>query len=241
MDEPTPTQRRSASVVALVKALAEAQAEMEAPKKSKTAKLGTYSYQYADLAAVRDAYRGPLSKRGLVVSHSLTPVDGHVVLTTSLLHTSGEWIASDYPIPSYDKPQEQGSALTYFKRYNVCALLDIVAEDDDDGATAQAAERGRREEPRPLEGDAAAITFIAAELAELTKKPAARIIQEASAFPDKENPGKIVPGFGDPREPKARNNPDWVRRTRVALQKNLDALKQANAEPGVKEAASLLT
>jgi hypothetical protein len=220
--------------------LAEAQAEMEPPKKSKTAKLGTYSYQYADLAAVRDTYRGPLSKRGLVVSHALEPVDGHVVLATTLLHISGEWIASDYPIPTYEKPQEQGSALTYFKRYNVCALLDIVAEDDDDGAAAQKAESVKREEPKPLEGDAAAITFIAAELAEMTKKPAAKIIQDASAFPDSKDPSKIVPGFGDPREPKARANPGWVKRTRTTLEKRLADLKAAEAEPGAEEGAAAL-
>lgn len=31
-------------------------------------------------------------------------------------------------------PQEAGSAITYFKRYNVVALLNLVTEDDNDGA-----------------------------------------------------------------------------------------------------------
>jgi hypothetical protein len=129
--------RRSDSITALAKALVLAQGEMESPKKTKEAKLGAYSYKYADLGAVKDSYKTALGAHGLSIVHSLAPVEGHLVLTTTLLHESGEWMASDYPIPTYPKPQEQGSALTYFKRYNVCALLDIAAEDDDDGAAAQ--------------------------------------------------------------------------------------------------------
>lgn len=139
---------RSEQITDLVKALSEAQAEMASPKKGQTAKAGSYSYNYASLAEIKDAYRTVLGKRGLAVSHAMAPVDGHILLTTTLYHTSGQWISSECPIPVYSKAQEQGSALSYFKRYNVCALLDIVAEDDDDGAAAQAAEP-KKPEPKP--------------------------------------------------------------------------------------------
>jgi ERF superfamily protein len=223
--------RRSDSIVELVKALAAAQKEIEAPKKNATGQVGTRNYKYSNLAEVRDAYRGPLSKHGLIIAHTLTPVDGHVVLATSLLHTSGEWIASDYPIPSYDKPQEQGSALTYFKRYNVCALLDIVAEDDDDGATAQAA----KQKQEPVSAEAAAIHVLAGEIADLTDVPPEQIIKEASAFTSKD--GKLVEGFTDPSKVKPGK---WLSMTKTKLEKRLHDLQMAN-EPGAEEGAALLT
>jgi hypothetical protein len=34
---------------------------------------------------------------------------------------------------SYNDPQKQGGSITYARRYQLCALLSIVAEDDNDG------------------------------------------------------------------------------------------------------------
>lgn len=218
-----PRSSRSQSITSLVKALAEAQAEIEPPKKSKTAKLGTYSYQYADLAAVRDAYKGPLSKRGMVVSHSLTPVDGHVVLTTTLMHTSGEWISSDYPIPTYEKPQEQGSALTYFKRYNVCALLDIVAEDDDDGATAQAGTPQPRHDAAPPDpnSDDVVILTLAQELGLITGQHPEDVIKAFSSFmgTDKADPTKKREVFF--KDPRKETSKKWKGGVREKLEREL--------------------
>jgi hypothetical protein len=139
---------QSESLGKLADALAKAQAAIKPPKKGRTAKLGTYSYHYADLADVIECYREPLSKVGLALVQLMRPEDGHFVLTTQLLHSSGEWIGSEYPIAAYSKPQEQGSAITYARRYAVTALLGIAAEDDDDGQAAQEAELVKRKEPR---------------------------------------------------------------------------------------------
>ncbi len=131
---------QSENIGNLAKALSGAQAAMKPPKKAKTAKLGTYSYHYADLADVIEAAREPLSKNGLACVQSMLQRDGHIVLRSVLMHESGEWIASEYPIAAYAKPQEQGSAITYGRRYTLTALLGIAAEDDDDGAAAQEAQ-----------------------------------------------------------------------------------------------------
>lgn len=126
----------STSIKSLAKALVLAKAKMEAPHKNKTNP--HFKNMYADLAAVKASYQPALGDNGLSVIHSIALNDGHLTLTTSLIHAeSGEWIASDYPIPAGLKPQETGSAVSYGRRYNVCALLDIVAEDDDDGNAAQ--------------------------------------------------------------------------------------------------------
>jgi hypothetical protein len=135
---------QSAETGELAKALAEAQATIKAPKKGRTAKIksekGSYEYNYADLADVIESYRGPLSKNGLALTQTTRFTDSHIVLLTTLLHSSGQWIASEYPIALYARPQEQGSAITYARRYAVTAFLGIAAEDDDDGAAAQASE-----------------------------------------------------------------------------------------------------
>lgn len=137
--------RRSEAITSLAKALAQAQAEITPPKKNKTAKVetqkGAYSYKYANLADMKEGYRGPLHKHGLSITHAIEPENGHLILSSTLLHESGEWIASDYPVASYPRPQELGSAITYGKKYNVGCLLDISSEeDDDDGQAAQNAE-----------------------------------------------------------------------------------------------------
>src|SRR5262249_26425693 len=60
--------------------------------------------------------------------------DARVVsLTTTLAHSSGEWIASDWPVcPIADmaSPQRMGAALTYARRYALFTLVGIAGEDD---------------------------------------------------------------------------------------------------------------
>jgi hypothetical protein len=227
--------QRSETITALAKALSAAQGEMFPPKKSKTAKAGSYSYSYSDLACIKDTYRAAFAKRGLSVIHSLAPVNGHMLLTTTLLHESGEWIASDYPIPAYDKPQEQGSALTYFKRYNVCALLDIAPEDeDDDGAAAQHAEKVERPvfKKAPSSGDASVVRDLAEAIADTEGGSPADIIAAESRY----TRGDTVRFFSDPMAPGVTSGELAV--TRKKLEARLKKLTAK--EPGAAEAAALL-
>lgn len=93
---------------------------------------------YATLNAVWDAARGPLSENGLAVVQFVTSADpGRVGLTTMLIHSSGQYVCGTglYPLPK-DDPQGAGSAITYGRRYGMCAILGIVADEDDDGNAA---------------------------------------------------------------------------------------------------------
>jgi hypothetical protein len=222
----------------LAAALAKAHAEIKAPKKGRTAKVptkagGSYSYNYADLADVIECYQGPLSKHGLALTHTLRIQDGHMVLVTTLMHSSGQWKDSEYPLQNYDRPQEQGSAITYARRYAASAILGIAAQDDDDGQAAQDAEPRRREEPRPLEGDDAAIMFLAAELAQYRGAlDPADVIEEYSAFQGKDGKRQF---FRDPSRTKSEK---WKKGVRQRMAADL-AKTQAVNEPGVREAAEL--
>jgi hypothetical protein len=62
---------------------------------------------------------------------------GIVNLTTILAHSSGEWIASDWPvcaIAETERPHRMGAALTYARRYALFTLVGIAGEDDLDAA-----------------------------------------------------------------------------------------------------------
>ena len=234
---------QSESIGKLATALAAAQAVMKAPTKGRTAKVEKdgkllYSYKYADLADVIECFREPLSKNGLALAQTMTPVDGHLVMTTRLLHSSGEWLASEYPIAAYARPQEQGSAITYARRYAVSALLGIAAEDDDDGAGAQAGAERREEEDPPgytLPPDAVAILKLAVEIRQYTGEEEDAIIERGSEFNDKDGQRQF---FRDPRS-KLRN-PKWLASTRKRMEKEAHELR-AKAEPGAAEAAAAFT
>jgi ERF superfamily protein len=231
---------RSGEIGKLAEALAKAQKVIKAPKKGRTASIksekGAYEYSYADLADVIDAYRDPLADQGLALSHALRFEDGHMVLVTLLLHTSGQWIGSEFPIPNYARPQEQGSALTYARRYAVSALLGIAAEDDDDGQRAQHARREEtpeRTEMPPPSGDAAKCLELAEEIQQWEGSTIDEIITEHSSFTTDD--GKVK-SFSDPT--KVTRNPKWLKGTRGRLEATLQKIRTKN-EPGAGEGPAL--
>jgi len=54
-------------------------------------------------------------------------------LTTTLVHASGEWVSSDWPVCPVSEtaaPHRLGAALTYARRYALFTLVGIAGEDD---------------------------------------------------------------------------------------------------------------
>lgn len=91
-----------------------------------------FKSNYADLASVWDACRDPLSNNGLSVVQCPDTTDQGMVLITTLMHTSGQWIESTYPIkPVKDDPQGLGSSISYARRYSLAAMVGIFQVDDD--------------------------------------------------------------------------------------------------------------
>lgn len=128
------------TVKAIVAALAKAQGEFPPIHKDKevtvtTKSGGKYSFRYAPLETVMEKVRPVLSVNGIAIMQHVT--EGHV--QTFLLHVSGEWLSSPRMKIMADESggmQAMGSAITYAKRYTLCAMLGVVADDDDDGNTA---------------------------------------------------------------------------------------------------------
>jgi hypothetical protein len=126
--------RTSEQIDQLATALAAAQAEMRNAKLNK--QNPHFKSRYADLAEVRDTVTPALAKNGIAVMHGMDPTERGIDVVTRLAHKSGQWIESRFPI-AYDKPQTMGSAITYGRRYNLSAITNIAADDDDDANVAQ--------------------------------------------------------------------------------------------------------
>lgn len=100
-----------------------------------------YSYTYAGLPDVSDAVTPVLTKHGLAFTCSprQVPGTGAYELVGVLTHQGGETMEGALPIQGRDA-QTIGSAMTYMRRYLLCAMTGVVADDDDDGQRAQAAQ-----------------------------------------------------------------------------------------------------
>ena len=125
-------QCQSSEIGNLALALSRAQGAMSLARRD--AVNGMYDSSYADLGSCLESCRKPLSDNCLAVVQMLgTGNDGRIHVFTKLIHgQSGEWIESDYPIvcPA-ENPHAIGSAITYARRYSLCALVGVAAEDDD--------------------------------------------------------------------------------------------------------------
>src|SRR5208282_2022316 len=141
----------------LAAALAAAQAHFPVILKLEKAEIrsvkGDRSYRYADLGAVLDGIRAHLSIAGLAYTQPLLEDEGGLVLRTMLIHSSGQWLASELRIPTQDLigPQALGSYLAYARRYSIQGLTGIPIQDDDGAAAqiqAQAAQRQSRSDYR---------------------------------------------------------------------------------------------
>ena len=169
--------RSSEQIDQLADALCKAQAEFPTIPKLHQAKIptkngGEYRYNYADLSDTVDAARPVLEKHGLAVAQ-MPGFDGHDLLSTRVMHSSGQWIEDDMRLfLTADSPQAQGSAITYARRYAYCAALGIVADEDDDGASAT-----HRQQPQ---GVASQQTATARAIAQTTAVPATPDPSQAS-------------------------------------------------------------
>jgi hypothetical protein len=116
-----------------VKDLAAAQAEMGNAAYNKVNP--HFKSKYADLAGVREATLPILNKHGFALIQTVTVMEGQMYLQTELAHKGGEVRIGVFPIAP-GTPQQQGSALTYARRYSWSAITGIASEEDDDGNAA---------------------------------------------------------------------------------------------------------
>src|SRR6187399_1953779 len=135
-------QHSSQTISKIAAALAKAQVQIENPEKSQTATIespfpreGQRSFRYASLSTGLDIVRKCLGQHEIATIQA-TAIDrdtGLIKLTTTLVHASGEWVSSDWPVcPASETaaPHRMGAALTYARRYALFTLVGIAGEDD---------------------------------------------------------------------------------------------------------------
>src|SRR5271169_270049 len=134
--------RSSDSIASLAAALAKAQMLFTNPEKSLTGTVPNNrpdeparTFSYAPLSTGLDIVRKALGQHEIatVQATAIDQASQAVSLTTMLAHSSGEWIASDWPVCALSEmatPRRMGAALTYAKRYALFTLVGIAGEDD---------------------------------------------------------------------------------------------------------------
>lgn len=135
---------QSEQIGELAAALAMAQAEISCPEKNRTVKVraksgARYDFRYTTLDQVIETVRPALTANALWFTQ-LLGTDGWLEegkhayrLRTILMHSSGQWLGTDTPVPVEESGiQSLGSAVTYIRRYALCGILGITAEEDDD-------------------------------------------------------------------------------------------------------------
>lgn len=152
---------KSPTIGNLAKALALAQSQIKGAVSD--SKNPFFKSSYADLESVWDAIRVPLSSNSLSVSQIVDGMDLHTIL----MHESGEYLSSKYPLtPKDSTPQGIGSAITYARRYSLAAIAGVYQVDDDGEADHGRAQpqaqvkpqvAPKEASPKPIENHAAKV------------------------------------------------------------------------------------
>jgi hypothetical protein len=149
----------------LAEALAKAQVAMKHADPSREAGVTRDSNKkrkYATLADVMDAARPALSANGLSVVQHPSTGRGSIILTTWLLHESGQWMRSRLELPRHEASNmpiiwAMGTALSYARRYAYAAIVGVAVEDDD-AQSAEVADEAHEEAKRERQSRGSAPT-----------------------------------------------------------------------------------
>ena len=126
---------KSESITNLIPALVSAKQKFGTINKNKSG----YGYKYATIDEILDKIEGHLLEVGLTVIHD-RDID-KMELTSYVYHVSGEYIATKIKLDvelsnKMNYMQNMGSASSYAIRYNLIALFNLCAEEDDDGVAS---------------------------------------------------------------------------------------------------------
>jgi hypothetical protein len=124
----------SESIAEIAHALVVAQGLIQNPAKASANSF--FNSKYADLATVLDVVRPAFTEAGIAaIQTPSTADDGSIVVTTMLVHSTGQWIKDDISMgiaaDAKNPAQAAGSLITYLRRYSLSAFANIAQQDDD--------------------------------------------------------------------------------------------------------------
>ncbi len=124
--------KRSENVNEISKAMSSFQGQMKPALKDSANPF--FKSRYSNLESVWEAIREPLCKNELTAVQDVFTTENGVSISTTLLHSSGQWMEFgplEIPLSKKDA-QSVGSATSYGKRYALCAACGVVSGDEDD-------------------------------------------------------------------------------------------------------------
>lgn len=141
--------KQSENIKTLLEALVKVQSEFTTLPKDKSG----YGYNYTDLDTVIKYVRPILSKYNIGFMQALTTTeDGRNGISTRLFNGNGEWIEDTTTLPEIqlkgtNTAQNMGAAITYMKRYALCAILGISSDEDTDANETVPKSTGKEANP----------------------------------------------------------------------------------------------
>lgn len=141
--------QQSESIAKLVTALSSAQKTLRNPALD-SVHPHFKGFRYASLGAHIDALRSPLADHGIVVVQGIDSSGNAVSVSTTIAHSSGEWMRSTVGMTMAEKATAQtlGSCVTYLRRYSLAAMLMLTGEDDTDADEDRSAKQCGPSAPR---------------------------------------------------------------------------------------------
>ena len=122
-------------------------AQKEMPNLQKTGINPHFKNRFVPLDELLHAVLPILNAHNFVLTQCPSIANGEPALTYSLRHVSGEEVLGTMLLMSgKDGPQDQGSAITYARRYSLMSMLGLTADADDD------AEAAHKASSRPSDG-----------------------------------------------------------------------------------------
>lgn len=231
---------QSESVNELFTGIVKFQSAMKNPSKNRTVKVktktgGQYEFKYATFDQILDTIREPMADAGLGFMQEVETGERGLILTTTILHESGQWKSSTSNIPLGEDrtPQTIGSAISYFKRYTLTAALGIAADEDDDANSAQGNQMEvvgnpkppvQREKPQAVSPRDRAKAWIDGRVDAVVKAKSATEIQDINQAI------KTDPDAKTKMDWIIDNQPDWNETFELTMQECLEKFAEAEMD-----------
>lgn len=125
---------QSENIADLMKDLVQLQAELPTMPKDASG----YGYKYTSLDTIVSTIKPIMARHNLAFMQSVGGLE-NVTITTRIFNAMGQYIEDTVQLPTIqankmNNAQVLGAVITYMRRYTLCALLGITADEDVDAA-----------------------------------------------------------------------------------------------------------
>lgn len=110
-----------------------------------------FKNRYFDINTLLAEIKPKLIEQNLLLTQVLVVDGGNQLLETKLTCVeTNESVSGFMLLPAGVKPQDMGSAITYFRRYSLQSMLGLEAEDDDGNTASSVSFQAQKPAPKPI-------------------------------------------------------------------------------------------